>query len=243
MNGHPPDITKHCGTAGKSHVNVVLAVVFSVFVLASGCHRSDEDEIRASFAKIPDYLLGTKHRCQAFVLYTFARMEDIPDETRRMKVLHDFTDRLFSVDISQTCPLENVGWEKKQDSLRRLRSRLDSLRLVAQDAYRALRMYRRPLIECWEVKFRCLEQYKHYEERIEILTGLKLSEYDTLVKEVERGIVDEIDYGTLSPEDYTLVRTHFEKIVGRPMRTKEEIDAEMYRSKNIDSKGEKRDSR
>ena len=106
MNGHPPDITKHCGTAGKSHVNVVLAVVFSVVVLASGCHRNEEDEVRASFTKIPDYLLGTTHRCQAFVLYTFARMEDIPDETRRMKVLRDFTDRLFSVDISQTCPLE-----------------------------------------------------------------------------------------------------------------------------------------
>ena len=59
----------------------------------------------------------------------------------------------------------------------------------------------------------------------------------------ETGILYEKDYGTFSPEDYALVCTHFEKIVGRPMRTKEEIDAEKNRWMNIDSKGEKRNSR
>ena len=98
----------------KFIVTAGLVAIFAGVVLAGGCRISLEDEIRADFAKVPDYLLGTKHRCQAFVLYTFARMEDIPDETRRMKVLYDFTDRLFSVDISQACPLENVGWEKSR---------------------------------------------------------------------------------------------------------------------------------
>ena len=229
MNEPQSIIIKHCMAARKSHVNAALAVVFVVAVLAGACHRSEEDEIRASFVKTPDYLLGTQHRCQAFVLYTFARIEDIPDETRKMKVLREFTDNLFSVDLLRFCPLENVGWEEKRDSMHKMEQALVNLRWASKEARNVLRMSRLPVSECWEIEFRYLEQYKRHVEKVERITGHQSFDYDTLARGVERDILCERDHGEISPSEFSLLRMRFEEVTGKPMGAREESETRVGR--------------
>lgn len=211
----------------KFNVNTALAVIFAVVVLAGGCRSSLEDEIRADFAKIPDYLLYRRHGCHSFVRYTYTRIADIPDETRRMKMLREFTDLLFSVDFFQYYPLENTGSVARRKSLIGLGNALGALRHVSWESYMALRGIGLPLHECWEVQFRYLEQRKRYGEQIEKLTGIKPSGYEADIRNIEWKIAYGRDCDTISPNELALLRRRFEEITGRSMRTREEFDAEM----------------
>ena len=214
---------------GEFNVNTAFAVIFAAVVLAGGCRNSLEDEIRADFAKIPDYLLYRRHGCHFFVRYTYTRIADIPDETCRMKMLREFTDLLFSVDFFQYYPLENTGLEAQRKSLIGLGNALSALRHVSWESYMALRGVGLPSHECWEVQFRYLEQCKRYDEQIEKLTGIKSSGYDADIRNIEWKIAYGRDCDTISPDELAMLRRRFEEITGRLMRTREEFDAEMSR--------------
>ena len=215
----------------SDHATWIVGTMALLLSLVAGCGNREVMEIRADFEKIPDFFLGKRSGGQNFVRYTYSRIGDIPDERLRLQLLREFTDRLLSFDFKKYCPLENLGWRERQDTAEIVANALWLLNNVSEDAKSRLMSFNIPLVECWEVKFRCLEKDRAYREWVvQVLKQTPhLGSYDLKVYSIEQDILSDRDNGRLSPDDFATVRARLEQILGRPMRTKEQLEADRWR--------------
>ncbi len=208
----------------KIHLSwgILLSVLTSTMLMA-GCGNGEEREIRLEFNKIPDFFHGRRHGGQAFVRYMYARIGDLPDETNRVRILREFTDRLFEVDIIALCSRKRGG----RESMYAVEGGIGLLSRVSQEAKDALRGQRFPLVECWEVKLRYLEKERICREWLARIQGQSVisGNNDGEARMIETAILWDVEHGLLSKDDFTgKIRPRFEKIVGRPMRTIDQLD-------------------
>ena len=206
----------------------IVGTMALLLSLVAGCGNREVREIRADFEKIPDFFLGKRHGGQAFVQYTYVRIGDLPDEVLRRQLMREFTDRLFSFDFKEHYPLEDLGWSEKQDAVDNIANGLWLRRCISKSAKTMLMRFNFPLSECWEVRFRYLEKDRSCRKWMAqaLNRPFDIDNYSTEISFMEEEILSDRDHNRLSPDDFVTVRARLEQILGRPMRTKEQLDEE-----------------
>ena len=214
----------------KGHRSAIWAIgtVAVILSVATGCSSREEREIRADFDKIPDFFLGKRSGGQSFVRYTYARIGDISDESQRLQLAREFTDRLFSFDFKEHLLHDKLDGGELQDKVKAVSDGLWLLRNISADAKPRLKGFNIPLVEYWGAKFRYLETNRSCREWM--AQTLKRppyrGDYDMEIYGIEQELLSDKEYGRLSPDDFSKVRTRLEQILGRPMRTQEQLDEE-----------------
>ena len=143
----------------KGHRSAIWAIgtVAVILSVATSCSSRADREIRADFDKIPDFFLGKRSGGQSFVRYTYARIGDISDESQRLQLAREFTDRLFSFDFKEHLLHDKLDGGELQDKVKAVSDGLWLLRNISADAKPRLKGFNIPLVEYWGAKFRYLE--------------------------------------------------------------------------------------
>ena len=214
----------------RNGIHAAWAIGALALILSSavGCGSREVREIRADFDKIPDFFLGKRSGGQSFVRYTYARIGDIPDESCRLQLLHEFTDRLFAFDFKEHFQLEKLEWRELRDAARIVENGLRLLRSISEDSKARLMGFNIPLTEYWGTRFRYLETERSCREWMarRLNRPLDMGNHNLEISCIEQEMLSDREHGRLSSDDFSKVRTRLEQILGRPMRTQEQLDEE-----------------
>ena len=244
-------ITKTVMRKKRMKINLTIKLV-SVFVCALAyCGKSEygktsngdeESEIRESIARAPEMMLSQNANVGAYIDGTCKAIAKIPDAATRYSYYRAFMDKACATrleNIDGTAPLRKTELESAVYSYNRQyeiecrqERSLDRLAKVAEDIWQYLFFVEptpAPGEELFYPWFKLIEKLKAEEKR----RGLKpMSLCEHTINLMERHFLfTYLPYGrgTTDTQNRTMVEARFKHVVGRPIRSAEQYEADARR--------------
>lgn len=178
----------------------------------------------------------------AYVDDMLRRIVELPADRPRGKYVHEFVDRVYSIELSKYCLFKFETPRHRNESVVVYRGIMKKLEYTSQRAFEALRCLRVPKRERWSVCWQYLERYGKEEIRFNRLCpDADSREYLAWVRVYEEDFVRRASKGEFTAEEYRLISSDFEIAMGRPLRTLEQIQDEWdkWSRKDVQDSGKK----
>lgn len=229
---------RHKIVLGTLVVVLLLVSAIGMWMYGEPTTRIDreERELLNDMKRVPDWLFDcTCTNKQAFIDGVFLRIVRLSSERPRREYLYDFVNRIYSAELSKYCSLRFETMDQRDETF----GAYGTMRLIfehtAQRAYEALGCLKVPKRERYGMYWRYLEKYGEEERRMRRRCPGYEGYYAYAVRTYERQFLYKIERGYFNPEELALIRSDFEKVLGRPIRTIEQIENEWneWYQKNI----------
>ena len=216
----------------------VLAVVGVSAWLAcpASVMGKEERAVVGELKRAPEILFDvTCTNKHAYIDDVFRRIVELPADRPRKEYAHEFLERIFSMDLERHCPFDRGTREQRDESSIVYGFALVKLEHAARRGYEALARLKAPKRERWNVYWRYLAKYRDAERRMRRLFPKHGDGSLFAMRTFERKLLLDYEWKYLTDEEFQGVCSDFEKIIGRPLRTMEQIqqEADVWTKKNI----------
>ena len=216
----------------------VLAVVGVSAWLAcpASVMGKEERAVVGELKRAPEILFDvTCTNKHAYIDDVFRRIVELPADRPRKEYAHEFLERIFSMDLERHCPFDRGTREQRDESSIVYGFALVKLEHAARRGYEALARLKAPKRERWNVYWRYLAKYRDAERRMRRLFPTLGDGSLFAVRSYEERFIRRASNGYFSTDEYELIKTDFESMMGRPLRTLDQILKEWdeWEKKNI----------
>lgn len=210
--------------------------VLGWFLLPGPATGGGERAVVRELRRVPEFLFD--HACTNSHFYidnVLRQIVELPADRPRRRYVHEFMGNMLSMDLGRHCPFDKGTREQRNDSLAVYGFAMKDLEHAACRAYEALARLKAPKRERWNVYWRYLAKYRDEERRMRRLFPKHGDGSLFAMRTFERKLLLDYEWKYLTDEEFQGVCSDFEKIIGRPLRTMEQIqqEADVWTKKNI----------
>ncbi|MCQ2395054.1 MAG: hypothetical protein MJ249_12290 [Kiritimatiellae bacterium] len=210
--------------------------VLGWFLLPGPATGGGERAVVRELRRVPEFLFD--HACTNSHFYidnVLRQIVELPADRPRRRYVHEFMGNMLSMDLERHCPFDKGTREQRNDSLAVYGFAMKDLEHAACRAYEALAQLKAPKRERWNVYWRYLAKYRDEERRMRRLFPKHGDGSLFAVRPYEERFIRRASNGYFSTDEYELIKTDFESMMGRPLRTLDQILKEWdeWEKKNI----------
>ena len=179
--------------------------------------------VRAELKRVPDYMYDPPSSFRDFIMGLCRQIAQVDDKEARVEFFREFQDKVFSFDIERVTPLD-LGTRAQSNESHRVHGHIMAgMEDCVFHLGGLLYSIGGSKLEVKEVLFRFLEKCRREELRMWGRVRER-GRYTLVVREEEWRFLRDVESGYYTPEEAAQITRRFEQVLGRPLRTLEEID-------------------
>ena len=184
--------------------------------------------VRAELKRVPDYMYDPPSSFRGFIMGLCRQIAQVDDKEARMEFFREFQDKVFSFDIERVTPLD-LGTRAQSNESHRVHGHIMAgMEECVFHLGGLLYSIGGSKLEVKEVLFRFLEKCRREELRMWGRVRER-GRYTLAVREEEGRFLKDVRSGYYTPEEAAQITRRFEQVLGRPLKTTEQIEAEWHR--------------
>ena len=206
--------------------------------IGSGCSRTETSEdgvkpvesstenheiktIEADIVRVPDMVFSLGEENWASLKAILRRIDEVPDPSIRLCLFRSYQDALFSVSFEKAGDIHSKDWKERNYVHAKLGWFYCWMEEFSHDIFWGLINGHATSKDAFEPLFRYLEVMRKEAQRV----GSVTRGYPPELEYIERMYGALIKSKSYQPDEFEWVKAEFQKIVGRPIRTLEEVSA------------------